>query len=374
MPTFATPEGTRRYTRRFAGRAAQGHFREQQGLLLSSIGLGTYLGEPDARTDQAYTDAVIAAVTGGINFIDSAINYRFQRSERSIGAALKKLAELGYGRDELVLCTKGGFLTPDGEMPDDPSAYFFREYVESGIICVDDIAEGCHAMTPRYLEDQLGRSLRNLGVDGIDLYYLHNPETQLGAIPHDQFVLRVRTAFEYLESAVSAGKIQFYGMATWNAFRQPETARDYLSLGELEIVAHEIAGDAHHFRFVQLPHNLAMTEALTRANQVLDTRKLPMIEAANALEITLIASASLLQAQMARNLPPFIAEVLGLENDAQRALQFVRSSPGITTALVGMSSAAHVQANLTLAGVEPASLEQFEKLFQRGKSARPKQP
>src|SRR5437870_10028718 len=110
MATFATPEGTRRYAQRFAGSAAPGHFREQQGLLLSSIGIGTYLGEPDACTDQAYTEAAIAAVTGGINVIDSAINYRFQRSERSIGAALKKLAELGYGRDELVLCTKGGFL------------------------------------------------------------------------------------------------------------------------------------------------------------------------------------------------------------------------------------------------------------------------
>jgi len=374
MPTFATPEGTRRYARRFAGHVAQGHFREQQGLLLSSIGIGTYLGEPDERTDRAYTDAVIAAVTGGFNVVDSAINYRFQRSERSIGAAFKKLAELGYGREELVLCTKGGFLTPDGEMPDDPSAYFFREYVEPGIIRVDDIAAGCHAMTPRYLEDQLERSLRNLGVDCIDVYYLHNPETQLGAIPREEFILRVRAAFEHLESTVSAGKIRFYGMATWNGFRQPEIAQDYLSLGEWEIIAHEIAGNAHHFRFVQLPYNLAMTEALTRANQVLDTRKLPMIEAAHALEITLVASASLLQGQMARNLPPFIAEVLGLENDAQRALQFVRSSPGITTALVGMSSAGHVQANLTLAGVEPASLEQFEKLFQRGRSARPKQP
>src|SRR5437879_9440302 len=87
MATFATPEGTRRYAQRFAGSAVPGHFREQQRLLLSSIGIGTYLGEPDARTDQAYTDAAIAAVTGGINVIDSAINYRFQRSERSIGAA-----------------------------------------------------------------------------------------------------------------------------------------------------------------------------------------------------------------------------------------------------------------------------------------------
>ena len=95
MTTFATPDGTRKYAARFATRAAAGHFREQQGLWLSSIGIGTYLGEPDARTDQAYTDAIVAAVQSGANVIDSAINYRFQRSERSVRAALEELARRG---------------------------------------------------------------------------------------------------------------------------------------------------------------------------------------------------------------------------------------------------------------------------------------
>ncbi len=365
---FATPEGTRRYAARFAGGAAEGHFRQQQGLVLSSLGIGTYLGDPDARTDQGYTDAVVATVAGGINFIDSAINYRFQRSERSIGAALKQLTELGHQRDELIVCTKGGYLTPDGEVPADPSEYFFREYIEPGIFRVDEIVGG-HCMTPRYLEDQLERSRRNLGVDCIDVYYLHNPETQLGMVAREEFSSRVRAAFEYLESAVAAGKIRSYGMATWNGFRQPEGAPDYISLGKMEILAREVAGEAHHFHFVQLPYNLGMTEALTRPNQVLDNRKLPMIEAAHALGITVIGSASLLQGQVARNLPGFIAEALGLESDLERALQFARSSPGITTALVGMSRVEHVRANLRLVGVPPASDEQFTKLFDLGSYA-----
>jgi len=110
-----------------------------------------------------------------------------------------------------------------------------------------------------------------------------------------------------------------------------------------------------------------MTEALTRANQSVDERTLPMIEAAHALEITLVASASLLQGQVSRNLPPFIGEVLGLESDLDRALQFVRSTPGIATALVGMSRAEHVRENLKLVSVPPAPQEQFSKLFDRGK-------
>ncbi len=369
MATFATPEGTRRYAERFAGRAAPGHFREQQGLLLSSLGIGTYLGNHDTGTDQAYTEAVVAAVAGGINVIDSAINYRFQRSERSIGAALRKLAETGFQRDELLLCTKGGYLTPDADLPADPSEYFFREYIEAGVMRVEEIAAGSHCMSPGYLANQLERSLANLGVDCMDVYYLHNPEAQLGAVSREEFLLRVRAAFEFLESAAAAGKSRYYGMATWDAFRQPETSPDYLSLGAMEILANEIAGDAHHFRFVQLPYNLGMTEALTRPNQPLDVRQLPMIEAAHALGITLIGSASLLQGQVARNLPEFLARVLGLESDAERALQFARSTPGITTALVGMSRLEHVQANLRLVGVAPASVDQFARLFERGESA-----
>ncbi len=55
MATFATSDGTRKYAARFAGRAAAGHFREQQGLWLSSLGIGTYLGEADEGTDRGYT-------------------------------------------------------------------------------------------------------------------------------------------------------------------------------------------------------------------------------------------------------------------------------------------------------------------------------
>src|ERR1700691_4983337 len=369
MATFATQDGTRKYAARFAGRAAEGHFREQQGLWLSSLGIGTYLGEPDARTDQAYTDAIVEAVESGVNVIDTAINYRFQRSERSVGAALAELARRGYGREELVICTKGGFLTPGGEMPADATEYFNREYVETGILREGDVAAGCHSIAPKFIAAQLERSRRNLGVETIDVYYLHNPETQLGEVPREMFNTRLRAAFEFLECAVAAAKIHFYGLATWNAFRQTETSQDFLSLAAMESLARDVAGGSHHFRFVQLPCNLGMTEALTRSNQKLDGRSVPMVEAANKLGVTLIASAALLQGQLSRGLPSFVVSALGLQNDAERALQFVRSTPGITTALVGMSRVDHVRANLALAGVSPASQDEFSRLFERGKKA-----
>ncbi len=369
MSDGATTEGTKRYAESFSSRAADGHFREVHGLMLSSIGIGTYLGQPDERTDAAYATAVVAAVESGINVADAAINYRFQRSERSIGAALVQLEGKGYTRDQLVLCTKAGYLTPDGKMPGDPNQYFFQEYIQRGIFSAKDIAAGSHCIAPRFLQDQISRSMANLGVNCIDVFYLHNPETQLGEISKVQFLGRIREAFYYLESAVRTGKIHFYGVATWNGFRQEARARDSMQLSEFDAVAKEIAGDNHHFRFVRLPFNLGMTEALTLGNQSVDGKIMTIMEASEELNITLIASASLLQGQVASNLPEFVGEALGLDSDAERALQFVRSSPGITTALVGMSREEHVRANAKLVAVPPATIDQFSRLFSRGQSS-----
>ncbi|MFZ0980897.1 MAG: aldo/keto reductase [Candidatus Acidiferrales bacterium] len=365
MPGRATAQGTLRYAARFQGRTAAGHFREiPGGLLFSSIGIGTYLGEPDEAADKGYADAVVAALEGGINVVDSAINYRLQRSERSVGAALKELAAKGFGRDEIVLCTKAGFLTPDGEMPDDANEYFSREYIERGVFRPEEIAGGCHCMTPRYLADQLDRSLRNLGVECVDVFYLHNPETQLSDVSRDELKKRIREAFAFLESAVSSRKIGAYGLATWNAFREESKAQGYFSLAEMEEIAREVGGSDHHFRFVQLPVNLAMPEALIRPNQVVQGKTLAMVQAARTLGITLVSSAALLQGQLTRNLPPYIGEALGLKQNFEQALQFARSVPGVTTALVGMSRVEHVRANLALVGVEPAPRDQFLKLFE----------
>lgn len=366
MSHGATNEGTTKYAEKFRGVAGDGHFRVAQDLVLSSLGIGTYLGVPNDTTDSSYTAAIVAAVQAGINVIDSAINYRLQRSERSVGAALKVLANKDFSRDEIVVCTKGGYLTPDGTMPSDPNRYFFEEYIQKGIFTAKDIAAGSHCMTPRYLENQLGRSMKNLSVDCIDVYYLHNPETQLNEVGKAEFAKRIRSAFLFLEKMAAERKIQYYGMATWNGFRQESSAADALQLGELADIAKEIAGEKHRFRFVQLPFNLGMTEALTLGNQHLKEGGKTVMEAASELGITLVGSASLLQGQVAQNLPEFVANALGLSNDRERALQFARSAPGITTALVGMSRASHVEENSNVVAAVPAGIDEFGKLFQRG--------
>ncbi len=332
---------------------------------MSSVGMGTYLGDPDEATDRAYTAAVTRALELGANVIDTAINYRFQRSERSIGAALAALESQGrVRREDVVVCTKAGFLTPDGAHPGDLRRYFQENYLQPGIITVEDVAAGMHCMAPRYLADQIDRSLRNLGLECIDVFYLHNPETQLSAVPKPEFLRRVRLAFERLEQKVGEGNIQWYGTATWNGYRQPPASRDYLSLEELARLAGEVAGEKHHFRFLQLPFNLEMPEAIVTQSQMVAGRRSNLLDAARELGITVVASASLMQASLASGLPAIVGQTLaGLETDAQRALQFVRSTPGIGVALVGMKSAAHVEENLRLAAIPPAPQSQYLKLF-----------
>jgi len=365
LPGPATAAGTARYRQRFSEKIPESHFRQAQNLWLSSIGLGTYLGNYDDATDQEYHQAVVKAVGAGCNVIDSAINYRLQRSERSIGTALKELSSRGYNRDEIIVATKGGFIPYDGTPPKDARQYVESTFIKTSLAAAADIVSGCHCMTPQYLANQIECSLRNLDVETIDIYYLHNPETQLGKVTAEEFDNRVVKAFAALESAVGAGKIQLYGMATWNCFRSAADAKDYLALAHVMELAEKAGGKEHHFKVIQLPLNLGMSEALSNANQPAHGHRHNILEVAQDFGLTVMSSASVLQGQLSRDLPPIIGETFtGLATDAQRALQFVRSTPGVTTALVGMKQTKHVEENLATALVAPATWEQYSKLFQ----------
>lgn len=362
---YATSQGTTSYSQRFATTLASTHFRDSADhLKLSSIGLGTYLGEADARTDALYAAAIVRALECGCNVMDSAINYRHQRSERVIGQVLAALDREGLvKRAEVVVATKGGYLAFDGEVPPDPRVYVHTTFIKTGLVSPDDIVEW-NCIATRYIDDQVERSLRNLGLECVDIYYLHNPEAQLQKWSRQEFYRRIAAAFTVLEAKVAEGKIRLYGTATWNGYRQPQSARESLSLADLVSIAKEVGGQGHHFKVVQLPYNLAMLEALTQRNQQVGNATVSFLEAAHSLGITVMASATIMQGQLVGRLPASIGEALsGLTSDAQRAIQFTRSTPGITTALVGMKSLEHVEHNLETAKVPPATMEQFHKLF-----------
>jgi len=375
FPGHVTPEGTARYRDRFPQLRDAKHFRRPEHvpgvdeLWLSSIGLGTYLGEPDDAADRNYIEAAATALISGINVLDTAINYRHQRSERNLGAALRQRIESGDAhRDEILVCTKAGYLSFDSNLPADPRAYFTREYVESGILDPQQLVGGMHCMAPAYLENQIERSRRNLGLETIDVFYLHNPESQLAEIPREAFRQRLQDAFAMLENLVRAGVLCHYGMATWSAFRLPEASRDHISLAEAAQLARQVGGDRHHFRFIQLPFSLAMPEAYALANQTCTDQsshkqKRSLLSTAPELGIAVVGSATLQQGQLTHGLPDFVGRILGLKSDAENAIQFSRSAPGMITSLVGMGHKDHVAANLKSALLPPTPVEEWNKLF-----------
>ena len=335
-------------------------------MQLGSIGLGTYLGNADRATDEGYAASALAFAAAGGNVFDSAANYRSGRSERALGAAFRALPRAG-----VFVSTKAGYLPMgDGLTAESPREWFHRVLTGPGVLSPEEVVDGCHAMTPRYLTHQLGVSLASLGVEQVDLFHLHNPEQQRPVLGPEGFRSMLRKAFEACEALVAAGRIGAYGCATWNGFRVPPEAPDHLSLETLLADAEAVAGRGHHFRWIQLPLNLALPQALTVATQRFGGQLLTPLEAARAAGIQVQASASLMQAKLLPQLPSGEGALFqGCATPAQAALQFVRSCPGVVTALCGMGRPEHVAENLRVLDLPRAELRELLALFSPGDQA-----
>lgn len=311
---------------------------------VSILGIGTYLGPYDEATDQLYEETIELALSSGVNLIDTAINYRCQRSERSIGRVLKKMQDQKkISRDEIVVCTKGGFIPFELLPPESLPGYIEKNWINTGIVTKEDIVSSCHCLHPRFLQGMIDQSLANLGLDTIDIYYLHNPETQLSGVESDIFYSRLYEAFCLLEENVSKGKIQFYGLATWTAFRTE--GNEFISLKTVLDLAVKAGGKSHHLKVIQLPYNLAMLEAVGIHNQEYKGETYPILSAASFYGIDVVISAPLLQGQLGHLPQPLMQKLPGLLLAPGRALQFVASTPGVAAALVGMRHKAHWQQN-----------------------------
>lgn len=342
----ATIEGCRRFFER--ANVHESAMSDYRGLGLSSVGLGTYLGAPSDEVDTLYEEAILRALSLGINVFDTALNYRYQRSERLLGRALRQAFDSGQAsRDEVIVASKIGFLPYDRALPRDPRAYIHETFLAEGVFEAGEIVGGHHVLSGSFVRFGVERSLSNLGLDALDIYFLHNPEVQLSQVPRATFLARLRGAIEAMEEACQAGKVSVWGLATWDGLRLPPSSPEHLSLEEVMTLAKEIAGEGHHFGAIELPYNLSMPQAWTRRTQRLFGEELTALEAAERLSLAVFTSATLHETRLlSRPLPPRFGEALpGTTSDASRAIQFARSTKGVTTSLVGMKTASHVEAN-----------------------------
>jgi aryl-alcohol dehydrogenase-like predicted oxidoreductase len=359
---FATFEGTKKFAANSG--VNQQNFNNFENLLLSNVGIGTYLGDADAHTDELVKNAVKQSVQSGINVIDTAINYRSQKAERSVGKAIAELIQDGViSRDQIFVSSKNGYVTNDADVNLGFWEYVKEEYSKNGIVSEGDITSGYHCMTTKYLSDQLDRSLKNLDVDCIDLMYLHNAvEGQIKDVSKEKFLENLKSVFKLYEQKRSEGKIKFYGMATWECFRVSSDNPQYLSLEETVTMAKEVGGDAHGFRFIQLPFNMHYDQALLTKNQSFDSENISILESATRLGIGVFTSVPFMQGRLLA--PGTMPEFNDLK-PSLRALQFIRSSPGVLAPLVGQKSLEHVSENLEIMKIPPISEDEFISLVKK---------
>ncbi len=317
---FATSEGTESFARKSS--AHKDNFRKIHDLTLSNVGIGTYLGNPDANTDLQQKNAIKKSILYGVNVIDTAINYRAQKSERTVGKAISELVDEGeISRNEIFISTKNGYVTNDGDAPEDFMQYVMREFGETGIVKEGDISSQYNCMTTPFLEDQLARSKKNLGLECIDLMYLHNSVEGQLQMPRDKFITQLKNVFEFFEKHRKEGNIRFYGLATWECFRVPKDNPNFLSLAQVMDLARE-AGDIGVFTSVPL---------------------------------------------MQGKLLQWISSKPELTNQSPsvNALQFVRSTPGVLAPLIGQKLDSHVEENLEALKIPPYSEQEFATLFKK---------
>jgi len=359
---YATPEGTKKFAER-GTEISQQNYKNINNLTLSNVGIGTYLGNPDVETDKLVEDAIKKSILGGINIIDSAINYRAQKAERSVGNAISQLIDNNdISREEIFVSTKNGYVTNDGDIKEDLMQYVMREYGKTGIVKEGDISPGYHCMTVPYLNDQLERSLKNLGLDCVDLMYLHNSVEGQTHLPREQFLKNLKDVFEFYEKKRKDGKIRFYGMATWECFRVTQENPLFLQLSEVMDLAMEVGGTEHGFRFIQLPFNLMLDQAYMTKNHNVGGKTVSVLEAAQEFNLGVFTSVPIMQGKLlATNAIP------ELENFSAsvRLLQFVRSTPGITAPLIGHKLESHVKENMNVMKIPPLSELEFNNLVKR---------
>lgn len=366
---FATSEGTQQYVKYAVKEKSrpESHFRVFDNLHLSSLGMGTYLGEITDYEDEAMEHAIYESIkSGAMNVIDTAINYRAMKSEKCIGRALSRLIrDRIISRDQVFVSTKNGYITNDGDFPSiEMMEYMQKMYITPGLISPSDISSGYNVLNPTYIERCIDKSLSNMKLNTIDLVYVHNSfESWYQDVTRDEYMEKLRKVFQVYEKYRARNKLRYYGMATWTCFRVPNDSNEYLSLEEVVMLAEDVNEgglDKSGFRFIQLPYNLAYSEPLLLKNQTVGNQEnLSILEAASKLKIGVFTSIPLFQGRLLHaNIPNYKED---LTDPVAKIVQVIRSTPTVIAPLIGQKRPEHVEQNLRLASVPPLQLEEYKR-------------
>ena len=369
----ATAEATMAYSRRQGEAFDRGHYSDfRGGVKLSAIGLGSFPGAATDTADRALADIVFRGVTSGLNVIDTAVHYRYGRSLSAIAEGLKRAVAAGVDRRALWLMSKGGFVNFSGAAPADPKAYVQAEIIDRGLASAEDCA-GFHVLSRPYIRAQIDLSRKALGVETLDAFLVDQPEVHIPVFGKAALIRKLGEIFVELEPAVKAGAINFYGVSSFHAFRVPTDDASFISLASLIALAEKAAKETtgherdHHFALLELPFNAVMLDGFSRFNQITgEGSEASTLQAALQLKLYTVASHGLFKGHLAHHAVDILTQAMPrLANNAQRALQFNRSTPGLGTTLVGMSTPAHLDDVLAVARSPLLSHQAYMALYDR---------
>jgi len=226
-----------------------------------------------------------------------------------------------------------------------------------------------HCFDMKNIESQFEASRKNLGLNTIDLLYLHNPyEMQGSENSQSEFFTKLAKVFEYFETLVQRNYIKNYGLSTFVCFRVPKSDKqNHLNLQNIVQIAEKVAGKNNHFKYIQAPINVAMPELMTEQNQELKnqgkTTEHVFLAAANRLQMNLISCEPLFQGNVTKLK---LLTNIKIGDRGAKHLQLIRSIPAVClkSTVVGMKTMAHLKANLEVAKNEPLKSKEFSEAIQ----------
>ena len=263
-----------------------------QGTMTKLI-LGTHLGDFSDEVSLNYQQAVSFALQNGINSIDGAINYRGMRSEKDEGAAIQRLIHDGnLKREELCVSSKAGLLFGDITEKLNPRMYLEKILKPQGISETDFFEyDGLYqTLNPVFFETALEKSRRNLGLETIDIHYIHIPEITRSGIAQEDFYDRMERLFRWYEGKVLEGKIRQFGIALEFMGKEPGESRWHFELEELMYRALKAGNGKTHFKHVIYEYNLLCPYPMTVTSQTVENRVLSLADACRRLGLETEAS------------------------------------------------------------------------------------
>lgn len=305
-------------------------------MKLPKIGLGTY------NQSLNQSELISYALKLGYELIDTAPNYNNGISQREVSKALSQCI------NQTLISTKVGFVS-DLDRRD--------FYIKNGIAKSNDFFKN-HCLSKSFVKYEIEKNLQELGIESIDILFIHNPEQQLEIKSKSDFFYTLSNAIEIIETFCEQGKVKQYGISSWDGFgingKQPT-----FTLDEIHDIVFKIAGKSNRFRCVQIPLSIVHYDELY--NYAIN--KSGLLCDAERLSLSIFANSPLHKGELLKLIDSEFLRLFGINNCATACLLFLKSFQCINTILVGATSKSQIEDNIQIEALPPLSREKVELIL-----------